>query len=110
MHTNNLKNMKRGWYIGNFKPTVFQTNDFEIAIQRYKSGDYEEPHTHKIAMEINVIISGSSKMNNKIYMKDSIIVLEPGEETDFEALTDVVVVVVKVPSVIGDKYKSDTSV
>ena len=34
-----------------------------------------------------------------------IVLIEPGEDTDFEALTDVTTVVVKTPSVAGDKYE-----
>jgi len=37
-----LKNFTRGWFIGNFKPTLFSTKDFEIAIKQYKKGDKYE--------------------------------------------------------------------
>jgi hypothetical protein len=39
------------------------------------------------------------------YLEDGdIIVMEPGESTDFFAVTDCVTVVVKTPSLSGDKY------
>jgi hypothetical protein len=44
-------------------------------------------------------------MNGVLYERDSILEIHPGEVTDFEALTDVVTVVVKVPAVPGDKYE-----
>ena len=34
----------------------------------------------------------------------SIVMVEPGDTTDFRAVTDVVTVVVKLPSIAGDKY------
>jgi hypothetical protein len=43
-------------------------------------------------------------MNGETFHHGDIVMLEPGEPTDFEALTDVTTVVVKMPSVIGDKY------
>ena len=36
-----------------------------------------------------------------------IVVVEPGEATDFLAVTDAVNVVVKLPSVAGDKYAGE---
>ena len=44
-------------------------------------------------------------MNSKVYEEGTVIVMEPGEATDFEALTEVKNVVVKIPSVKGDKYE-----
>jgi mannose-6-phosphate isomerase-like protein (cupin superfamily) len=104
MKINNLINMTRGWFIGNFLPTLWSTKEFEVAIQRYKKGDFEKPHTHKIATEINVIIEGSVSMNNTIYNSDDIITIEPGERVEFKSITDSTLVVVKIPCVIGDKY------
>ena len=43
-------------------------------------------------------------MNNNEYMAGDIIVIEPYEDTDFEALEDVVNTVVKFPGVKNDKY------
>ena len=43
-------------------------------------------------------------MNGIEYNAGDIIVMEPGEATDFEAVTDAVNVVVKVPGANNDKY------
>ena len=74
---------------------------------KYKAGDSEKKHVHKIATELTTIIKGKVKMNGMEYREGDIIVMEPGEATDFEALTDAMNVVVKVPSVKGDKYFVD---
>lgn len=100
----NVKDFKLGWFIGNFEPTLFPSKDFEVAIKRYKSGDKEESHMHKISTEYTIIVSGNVLMNDVLYKEDDIIVIEPGEYTDFECLEDVVTCVVKVPSSKNDKY------
>ncbi len=101
-----LDDMIKGWFIGNFEPSLYKTNDVEIAVKRYKKGDYEEKHFHKIATEYTCIINGRVRMNDAIYNSGDIIVMEPGEATDFECLEDGTVnVVVKMPGINNDKYK-----
>ncbi|MBL4900976.1 MAG: cupin domain-containing protein [Colwellia sp.] len=99
-----LDNMIKGWFIGAFEPTLINTNDVEVAVKEYKYGDSEGLHYHKIATEITVIVSGKVKMNNVIYNKGDIIVIEPNEATDFEALEDTICTVVKYPGASDDKY------
>lgn len=107
MKTARLEEMIKGWFVGNFEPTLLKTNDVEVAVKEYKKGDAEERHYHKIATEITVIVSGRVKMNGKIYSKGEIIVIEPGESTDFEALEDTINTVVKFPGASNDKYLGD---
>ena len=63
MKTSKLSEMKGGWFVGNFEPSLYKTNDVEAAVKSYKAGTYENSHYHKIATEITVIISGEVKMN-----------------------------------------------
>jgi len=100
----NIKNMIRGWFIGKFTPTAFLTDSCEVAFKKYKAGDYEEKHLHKIGTEITVIVSGKVIMNGVEYKEGDIILIEPKEATDFKALTDATNIVVKVPSIKRDKY------
>lgn len=99
-----LEDMVKGWFVGNFDPTLIKTNDVEVAVKEYKKGDYENKHYHKIATEITVIVSGKVRMNGIEYSKGDIIVIEPNEATDFEALEDTVNTVVKFPGASNDKY------
>lgn len=107
MYQKNLKKMNRGWFVGNFDPSILQTDQCEVAVKNYTAGESEPRHYHKIATEITVIVDGSVRMNGKNYEKGDIILIEPGESTDFQALTDTTTTVVKVPSVTNDKYLSD---
>ena len=104
MEKHNLNNFIKGWIVGNFNPTLLDTNNFEVAIKRYKAGDYEESHHHKIATEITVIVEGEVEMNGTKYIKDDIITIQANESTDFKCITDVVTVVIKTPSANNDKY------
>lgn len=105
MKVNNLNNMIKGWFIGNFEPSLLKTNDCEVALKEYKKGDYEGKHYHKIATEFTCIITGRVKMNGIEYKAGDIIVMEPNEITDFECLEDGTKnVVVKIPGANNDKY------
>lgn len=104
MKTFNLSTMTKGWFVGNFEPTALKTDVAEVAYRRFQAGAVEDAHVHKIAREVTVIIEGRVLMNGVEYGQGSIIVLEPGESADFKALTDGATLVVKTPSVPGDKY------
>ncbi|CAN5510917.1 hypothetical protein BH11PLA2_BH11PLA2_08900 [soil metagenome] len=99
-----LNDMIKGWFVGRFSPTLFDSPDVEVAVKRYAAGDAEAAHLHKVATEITVIVSGRVRMFDREWAADDIIVVEPGEATAFLALEDAVTVVVKLPCVAGDKY------
>ena len=44
MRTARLEDMVKGWFVGNFEPTLIKTNDVEVAVKSYNKGDYEEKH------------------------------------------------------------------
>ena len=99
-----LHEMVKGWFVGNFQPSVIQTDDFEAAVKEYRAGDIEKKHYHKIAQEVTVVVDGQVSMGGKKFQKGDIIHLAPGETVDFKAITDATTVVIKTPSVTGDKY------
>lgn len=99
-----LKDMKGGWFIGNFAPSLLKTNNCEVAVKRYKKGDKEARHYHMIATEYTVVVKGKIKMFDNIYEEGDIVIVEPEEATDFEAIEDAINVVVKMPGANNDKY------
>lgn len=107
MKRNNLNEFVKGWFIGNFEPSILKTDTFEVSVKRYKQGDVENFHYHKLAIEYTVIIEGKVIMNNIEFKKDDIIEIKPGENTNFICLTDVTTVVIKTPSIKGDKYETN---
>ena len=104
MKTARLKDMVKGWVVGNFTPTLYNTRNVEFAVKNYKAGDKEAKHYHKIATEITVITRGEVVMNGSKYTEGDIIVLDPCDMADFLAVTDVVTAVVKIPGARNDKY------
>ena len=99
-----LDKMTRGWFVGDFEPNAFKSKDCEVGYRHYKAGDQEEAHVHKVATELTLITSGVVEMNKKKYGVGDIVVVSPGEVVKFRAVTDATNVVVKIPSVKGDKY------
>jgi quercetin dioxygenase-like cupin family protein len=104
MEKHNLKDMSKGWFVGNFLPSVLSTEEVEVAVKEYPPKFSEEWHYHKVATEITVIVSGEVEMNGQRFKKGDIIVISPGEGTDFKALTETVTTVVKIPGASNDKY------
>lgn len=103
-----LDNMKGGWFVGSFSPTVHDTTAAEVAVKHYCAGDYEAAHYHRVATEVTVVVRGKVEMAGNSWQTGDIIVLEPGEATDFRALSDTITVVVKLPGVKNDKYVLET--
>lgn len=96
--------MVKGWFVGDFDPVVLRTSDVEVAVKHYRAGDREDLHHHRVATEVTLIVSGSVLMLGRTWSAGDIVVIEPGEATAFEALTDAVNVVVKLPGAKDDKY------
>ena len=105
MKLDNIDTFNRGWFVGNFEPSLIKTNDVEIAYKTHKAGDKENKHLHKIATEITLIIEGEVLMNNVKYSSGEMITIAPGEATDFECLSDTKSMVVKYPGASDDKYE-----
>lgn len=104
MRHDRLEAMTKGWFVGDFLPTALNSTACEVAIKHYKKGDHESAHYHSIATEITAIVSGEVQMLGREWTAGDILTIEPGETTDFLAITDAVTVVVKSPSAPHDKY------
>ena len=107
MKSARLEDMVKGWFVGAFKPTAHPTDSCEVAVKRYAAGEREALHHHKLATEITVILSGRVRMRGHDWGAGDILVLAPGEATQFEALEDTVSVVVKTPGASNDKYPGE---
>ena len=104
MKSASLSEMTKGWFVGDFTPSMFQTRAAEVAIKHYRAGERETWHVHRVGTEITAVVSGKVRMADRELGAGSIVRLDPGEGTDFLAVEDSTTVVVKVPSVRGDKY------
>ena len=99
-----MKDMFKGWFVGNFKPSVLITTDFEVGYLTHKKGEYHQAHYHNKAVEINYLIKGKMTIQNKELNTGDIFVLYQNEVADPVFLEDCELIVIKAPCVIGDKY------
>ena len=106
MKIENISQMKEGWFIGNFEPSLLKTDEFEVAIKKYSKGEYHAPHHHKIATEINYLIRGLVNANYKTIQPGQVFIFEPYEIAECEFLEDTEILVIKTPCVPGDKYEN----
>jgi quercetin dioxygenase-like cupin family protein len=108
MHKRQLSEMIRGWFIGDFEPSILRTKDFEVGVLFHPKGQIWPAHLHKIATEYNVLINGKMCLNGVFIEKGDIFVIDKGEVAVPEYLEDCTVLCIKVPSVVGDKYEPGT--
>jgi hypothetical protein len=110
MEINNLGNFIGGWFIGNFDPSMFRTDSFEVSVKRYVQGEVEETHHQLRAVEFTIVVSGQCRIGDQLFGPDEIIRIDPLEAADFEAVSDVVLVAVKTPSIPSDKVQGQANV
>jgi quercetin dioxygenase-like cupin family protein len=104
MKVQKLDEMTRGWFIGDFEPSVLKTKDFEVAIMQHPKGQVWQSHYHAIATEYNVLLSGKMKICNVELEAGDIFVIEPYEIADPIFHEDCTIVCVKVPGSSKDKF------
>ena len=100
----NLSTFTGGWIAGNFVPSLLQNKEFEAGIKYYQKGAKETWHVHKKSLEITTIVKGKVKMLDCEFNEGDIIYIPEGQGTNFEALDDTITMILKYPSVPGDKY------
>lgn len=99
-----LSNYTRGWFIGDFDPSILKTKDFEVGVAHHKAGDLWPAHYHNIAEEINYLIRGKIKIKDTTVNAGEIFHIHRNEITACEFLEDCEILIIKIPSVKGDKY------
>ena len=98
-----LSDMKNGWFIGNFEPTLIKTEKFELALHEHQKGYKGQFHYHKYSNEINLVVSGKIIVDDKELIKGDIFIVEPYDIPYVEFLEDTVLVVARDGSFPGDK-------
>jgi len=101
----NLKDYTKGWFIGDFEPSVLKTKNFEVGFLSHHKGEKWPVHYHKLATEINYLISGRMVIQGKELIAGTVFMIEPNEIADPQFLEDCKVICIKIPSIPGDKYE-----
>ncbi|GAA3623140.1 hypothetical protein GCM10022419_131010 [Nonomuraea rosea] len=107
MKTFREEDMLGGWFVGDFVPSAFRTDTAEVCLKRHKKDEQWPTHYHAVAVEINLVVEGELTINERRFGPGDGFVIECGEVAEPRFLTDCCLVVVKVPSVPGDKYIID---
>lgn len=102
----NLKDFVRGWFIGNFDPSLWKT-DFEVGLRWNNKGDSEDRHYHRETTEYVAFAGGKHRLGDKTYGDGDMTVIYPYMSTDYECLEPGYCLTVKNRSLPQDKYKTD---
>jgi hypothetical protein len=105
MDTYRLSDFKNGWVVGGFLPTILHSRDMEVGVQSFPAGAPTRDHYHAKAIEINIVITGTVQINGVEYSDGDIFVLHPYEVSTSHFVKNTTIVIIKAPSVPGDKYE-----
>lgn len=105
-----------GWFIGNFDKSVLKTDLVEVSYKKHPKNEKWPRHYHAIATEYNALLRGKMQMiswgrmeitNGNIYQCNpgDIFVVRPMETVQPIFQEDCELIVVKIPSLPGDKYE-----
>jgi len=100
----NIDDFVRGWFIGDFTPSIYKTNEYELGVLSHSENEKWGFHFHKEADEINFLLEGRMKLNDKIIEKNSLFVIPKNQIACPIFLKDCQIICIKVPSVPTDKY------
>jgi quercetin dioxygenase-like cupin family protein len=107
MKKHNLSDFWRGWFIGNFEPSLLKTEQFEVGYLFHPKGENWPDHYHKLGTEYNLLVKGKMKILGETIHEGELFVVEPYEVAVPEFLEDCYIVCVKSPGNKGDKYLVD---
>ena len=100
-----LEDFTRGWLMGDFEPSLIRTKDFEVGILTHTKGEVWPKHYHKLADEYNVLVKGKMTVNGVELNTGDVFIIEKNEVSEPKFLEDCTILVIKIPSIIGDKYE-----
>jgi quercetin dioxygenase-like cupin family protein len=103
MRVGNIHDMKNGWFVGNFSPTVFKTEDVEISHQKHKKGETGKEHFHTDSVEINYILKGELMASGTLLSNGDIFIYGKNEISKVIFLENTDLIIVRLPSSPEDK-------
>ncbi len=89
--------------MGEFAPSILESAAVEVGVKRFRRGDREPEHYQRTCKEITAVVSGECRIGDVHLSSGELLLIDPLEPADFEALSDVTLVVVKAPSMPSDK-------
>ena len=104
MKKHNLSDFYRGWFIGNFEPSLLKTEQFEVGCLFHPKGENWPSHYHALQTEYNLLVKGKMTIGDEVINEGEIFTLSPNEVADPIFLEDCSILCIKTPSIPGDKY------
>lgn len=105
MKKSNIAEFTRGWLIGNFEPALIKSDQLEIGVKDFAAGAREPSHHQLIATEWTVVLSGECSIGGSRVRQGEIVEIVAGESSDFRAVTNCQLLVIKSPSIPSDKVE-----
>lgn len=103
-----IKDMKNGWFVGNFEPTAFKNENFEVCYRVHAANEKWQSHYHKQSHEINYLIKGIMKINGQELKSGDIFIIYPYEvAANITYVTDCELIIIKTPSLPNDKFNCE---
>jgi len=104
MKIHKLTDFTRGWFIGDFEPSVLKTEQFEVGYLFHPKGQEWPDHYHKLGTEYNLLVKGSMRICGETINEGDLFIIDPYEVADPEFLEDCYIMCIKSPGNKGDKY------
>ena len=104
MIVSNIEKYHNGWFVGNFSPAIFKSPQFELAHHTHLAMEKTTPHIHKETTELNYVISGELIVSDRYLTSGDIWIYEKGEVSDVRFLSNTSLIILRWPSIPGDKY------
>jgi mannose-6-phosphate isomerase-like protein (cupin superfamily) len=105
MEVSRIEEYKGGWFVGDFLPSSYETDKFEVCFKEHKKGEEWTAHYHKEADEINYLHKGRMIIQDRVLESGDVFVIRRYEIANPVFLEDCEVFIVKTPSKPGDKYE-----
>ena len=93
----------RGWFVGDFDPSIVKLQEFEACYKSFSAGDKESTAVQLKATELTLVVIGEAQINGVTLKEGDLCLVFPGESADFFSVTDCKVVGIKFPSLPNDK-------
>ena len=98
-----IEDMFRGWFVGNFEPSVFKHAGVEVGYLLHKKGEKWQTHYHNNLIEVNLLVEGKMILNDIELNKNEIFVIDKKVIACPIFLEDCYIICIKIPSMVGDK-------
>jgi dTDP-glucose pyrophosphorylase len=99
-----LKSFVRGWFIGDFEPSIAKEYAYEVGLNTYKKDELGDFHYHKESHEINILVSGHMRVNNMMIQSMQKYSIPKNQIACTIFLEDCSILCIKIPHVKNDKF------